>query len=127
VFDVSQIPLFALANQRLAWIDQRQQVLAQNIANIDTPGWRTRDLTPFDASLAHANLELTRTDGAHLAGAAGGGGTAGRAQVVEQAPDKNGVSLDKELEKVAESDTAHELVTELTRKYLGLVRTAIGK
>ena len=33
-----------LADRRLRWLDRRQQVLAQNIANADTPGWTARDL-----------------------------------------------------------------------------------
>ena len=41
------IALFDLADKRLAWVDHRQEVLAQNIANANTPGWLARDLAPF--------------------------------------------------------------------------------
>jgi len=50
-----------------------------------------------------------------------------RADIFHMDVDGNGVALDKQLMKVAETDTAHELVIELTHKYLGLFRTAIGK
>ena len=47
----SEVPLFALAERRLAWLDQRMQALAGNIANADTPRFLPRDLAPFAATL----------------------------------------------------------------------------
>lgn len=127
MFDFSAIPLFALADRKFAWISQRQQVLSQNVANSDTPGWRARDLTPFATLLARPGVALACTDPAHLSGNTGAEGQAGVIQQSELAPDGNGVSLDKELMKVADTDTAHTLTTELTRAYLGMFRTAIGR
>jgi flagellar basal-body rod protein FlgB len=124
--DLSDIPLFALADQRLAWVDARQSLLAQNIANSDTPHWQSRDLQPFAAALEHASVELARTDPAHLV-PAGGAAFAAAAQGAEQTPDGNAVAIDKELVKVADTDAVHELVTNLTKKYQNLVRTAIGR
>jgi flagellar basal-body rod protein FlgB len=36
----THIDLFNLAEQRLAWADRRQAVLAQNVANANTPGYK---------------------------------------------------------------------------------------
>jgi flagellar basal-body rod protein FlgB len=124
--DTTRIALFDLADRRLAWADQRQALLAQNIANADTPGWRPRDLAPFDSVLKGAGVALAQTDPKHISGtgiaAAGilesGGGAA---------PDGNGVALDKELSKVADTDSAHQLVTGLYRKYLAFFQTALGR
>jgi flagellar basal-body rod protein FlgB len=124
--DLSDVPLFALADRRLAWADARQTLLAQNVANADTPHWRSRDLKPFAAALQQATVSLVRTDPAHLA-PAGGGAPGAQNQVVELAPDGNAVSLDKELVKIADTDGVNELVTNLTKKYLGLVRDTIGR
>ncbi len=127
--DLSDVPLFALADRRLAWVDARQSLLAQNVANADTPGFRARDLKPFAATLQQAafgGATLALTDPGHMAGTLPGGPGLAR-QAAEQAPDGNAVSLDKELVKVADTDAAQELVTSLTKKYLGLVRTTIGK
>ena len=44
--------LFDLAERRLAWIDRRQGLLAQNIANANTPGYMAKDLVPFAQTLA---------------------------------------------------------------------------
>ena len=126
--DLSDEPLFALADQRLAWVDARQTLLARNIANADTPHWQAHDLLPFAATLQQANVTLARTDPAHLAPPESAGGTFGtQAVVAEQSPDGNSVALDAQLAKVADTDAAHELVMNLTKTYLGLLRTAIGR
>ena len=124
--DWSQIDLFGLAEKRLAWAEHRQSLLAQNIANADTPGWRTRDLKPFDALISGAALAPARTSPMHLASTADEGSTAAR-QASERAPDGNAVALDTELAKVADTESTHQLVTELYRKYQGMFRTAVGR
>ena len=56
--DLSQRAPLALAERRLAWLDARQRVLAQNIANADTPGYRRRREVkgrPIGANLASAD------------------------------------------------------------------------
>jgi len=124
--DISEIPLFALADRRLAWVDARQSLLAQNLANADTPHWQSHDLKPFAAALSGATVALARTDPGHLAPP--GNATFGAAaQVQERSLDGNAVAIDKELVKVADTDAAHELVTNLSKKYQNLVRTAIGR
>ena len=124
--DLSRIPLFALADRRLAWVAARQSVLAQNIANADTPGWRAQDVTPFGATLAPAGINLAMTAAGHIAGRPAN--AVGVAPVAsERSPDGNSVALDKELAKVADTDSAHEVAIGLTKTYLGMFRTTIGK
>ena len=53
--DPKTIGLFDLAERRLAWADQRQTVLAQNIANVNTPGYKPHDLRSFATTLDDAN------------------------------------------------------------------------
>ena len=45
--DISGIPLFAMLRQRLGYLGERQRVIAQNVANADTPGYAPRDLKAF--------------------------------------------------------------------------------
>jgi flagellar basal-body rod protein FlgB len=126
--DPTRIALFDLADRRLAWVATRQTLLAQNIANADTPKWHSRDLQPFETSLAELQVTPSMTNPRHLAGTvseaalSSSGGLAG-----ERAPDGNAVSLDRELVKVGESDMANALVTDLYKKYLGMFRTALGR
>ena len=66
--DPSSLPLFDLAERRLAWTDQRQEVLAQNIANVNTPDWQAKDCTPLRRGLEQllAGVSLARTDTGHI-------------------------------------------------------------
>jgi flagellar basal-body rod protein FlgB len=127
--DLTQIGLFNLADKRLAWMDQRQVLLAQNVSNADTPGWQARDLKPFAATLVNAQAAApVRTNPLHLSGTDGDPLQPDRQALPEErAPDGNAVSIDEELKKVADTSTNQGLVTSLYTKYLGLFRTAIGK
>ena len=119
--------LFDLAEQRLGWLDRRQGVLAQNIANANTPGYVAKDLQPFAESLARALPELAVTNPNHLSGTTLTGRTDPRIRPTERALDGNAVSMDDQLTKVADTDGAQALVTNLYHKYLGFYRTVIGK
>lgn len=124
--DPTDIGLFRLAERRLNWIDQRQAVLAQNVANVNTPGYKARDLTSFAASLAAQGVSMTITDPAHIAGS--NPAAAGREQPSNgKAPNGNTVSMEEQLGKVAETSSTQEVVTNLYHKYQGMFRTALGR
>ncbi len=122
------IALLDLAEKRMAWADRRQRILAQNIANANTPHWQARDLAPFAASLAKTQGgALVLTQPGHMSGISGGGpGQTVVQKPSERAPDGNAVALDEQLTKVANTETTQELVTNLYKKYLGMFRIALG-
>ena len=41
------IPLFAMLKSRMGYLSQRQKVIAQNVANGDTPDYQPRDLKAY--------------------------------------------------------------------------------
>ena len=43
---ISDIPIFSMLRTRMQWHQERQRVLAENVANADTPNYRPRDLSP---------------------------------------------------------------------------------
>ena len=124
--DPTRIGLFSLAERRLAWTDQRQSVLAQNIANLSTPGFQPSDLPAFALTLSRvAPLALARTQPNDLAPS----GAQPFRPVVEadaHGPDGNGVALDTQLTKVADTQTAQTLTTTIYKKYLNLFSLALG-
>ena len=119
--------LFDLAERRLAWLDRRQGLLAQNIANANTPGFAAKDLQPFTKALAQAQPRLAVTSPLHLAGTATAAGANPMLRPAERAPDGNAVSVEEQLTKVADTDGAQALVTTLYHTYLGMFRTALDK
>ncbi len=117
----------ALAELRLRWLERRQTVLAQNVANADTPGYVARDLSPFGAALASSQV-LALTDPRHVRGS----GAVGDARALRErrsqdvAPNGNAVSLDEQAIRIAETDQAHALAMALHRRWITLVRSTLS-
>jgi flagellar basal-body rod protein FlgB len=124
--DLSRIGLFQLAEQRLDWIDRRQPLLASNIANADTPGYKPRDLVSFAAMLADASPELAQTSPRHLTGTIDPLRNA-RVRPKEISPDGNAISVEGELTKLADTESIHGTTTQLYTTYVAMFRTALGK
>jgi len=129
--DFGRLDVLKLAQRRLDWLDRRQQVIAQNIANADTPGYAARDVQPFARMLARTGagaVAMSRTAPQHMlpsSAAAAAGRPERLAQ--ERTHDGNAVRLEQELARAAETETQHELAIGLYRKYLGLFRLALGR
>ena len=120
------VDLFGLAEQRLSWIDQRQRVLAQNIANADTPAYQARDVAPFEKMLGMAPVSPTLTNPLHLRGQVTDVALK-RVVPTEKAPDGNEVGVERELTKVAQDETDSALVGNLWKTYMGMYMTALGR
>lgn len=116
-----------VAEQRLRWLEQRQSVLAHNLANANTPGYQPRDLAPFDATLTRA-VGMTRTDARHIAPPGSGPDATARRDrsATERSPDGNAVSLDQQALKVAETDAAQALATAIHRRWTTMFRLTLG-
>jgi flagellar basal-body rod protein FlgC len=72
---IADIPILSMLRARLDWSQARQRVLAENVANSDTPRFHARDLAPltFDESPLAASggltpVSLTRTETGHIEG-----------------------------------------------------------
>lgn len=127
----TSLPLVSLLRERMQWHQARQKVLAENVSNTDTPGFRPRDLeafrvaTPADGSVRQG-VGMTRTDPTHL-GTSGGSDPDNRpARRFETRPSGNAVNLDDEMLKVAENQSEYQLATTLYQKSLAMLRSAAG-
>lgn len=127
--DLTRNGPIALAESRLAWLDTRQRVLARNVANADTPGFRPSDAVPFQQILQRRGSApvMVTTDAQHLVPQGSAALAVKDRSVVERSRNGNAVSLDDEAVRLAETDQAHALAMGLHRKYLGLFRTALGR
>lgn len=123
-----------MINTRLGWLGQRQQVLAENVANSETPGFQPNDLEPleFRSMLEGQQTQSTglrTTHPIHF----GGSGAVGSFDLVPQKDPKavdatgNSVLLEDELMKVTKTAMDYQLITNLYRKSVGMVRTALGR
>ncbi len=132
--DFSKVTLFEAAKKKLQWLTQRQEVLAQNIANADTPGYRAHDLKGYQfrelVRREKMQVNMAVTDSNQLPGA--------RRRIrdfadektrvpFETAPAGNNVVLEEQMAKVNESGIKHRLTTELYKKHLGMFKMALGR
>lgn len=118
--------LLSLAQSRLGWLEGRQRVLAENIANSDTPNYQPKDVSPFESALQAAEVTPVETNPMHLAGLSGQSGVV-NVTAEGRAPDGNAVSVESEMTKVADVDNQQRLVTNLYSKYMSMFATALGK
>jgi flagellar basal-body rod protein FlgB len=128
--DLQGIGLFRMISQQLRWLGQRQEVLSQNVANADTPGYQARDLTPvsFGDALQQATLRPAVTQAGHLV-AKSADPAAAKVKTItpwEVSPDGNGVVLEQQMTQLAETQADYQMATELYRKQIGMLKTAIG-
>ncbi|MDH5490032.1 MAG: flagellar basal body rod protein FlgB [Rhodospirillaceae bacterium] len=132
--DLNNMTLFSLMKGKLKWLSQRQEVLAQNVANSDTPGYKPSDLKAFSfkemVKTPQNKINMTAADPLHLQGRRQRIGVAQEIQDArnyETSPDGNAVVLEEQMAKVAETQIEHKVITELYRKQLSMIKTALGK
>jgi flagellar basal-body rod protein FlgB len=130
--DFGSIPLFRAMANRMSWLGEREKVLAQNVANADTPGYVPEDLKQQsfrDLLGGSARPTLATTNARHFARAPHSTGefTVTKAKGAEATPSGNRVSLEQEMMKVGDTATQHHLITSLYRRQLGLIKTALGR
>jgi flagellar basal-body rod protein FlgB len=129
--DLANTPFFGLLRARLDQLSERQRLIAENIANASTPGYRPRDVDTagFERMLASAaggrGLAMARTHAGHMEL---GGGTA-EARVVtrddsETTIDGNAVVLEEQMARAAETRMQFETGIALYQKGLELMRLA---
>lgn len=119
---------------KMRWHEQRQEILAQNVANANTPNYRGQELKPFDFAkqLDALHLDPVVTDvtdqRGFVASASGADGTGNVAPQVnfEVTPEGTGISIEDEMMKVNANQMDYQAVTALYSKSLALIRTALG-
>jgi flagellar basal-body rod protein FlgB len=117
----------------MTFYTQRQKVLAQNIANIDTPGFQARDIPKpdFGKTLARTTtLSMVGTSPMHQGGTLGKGTgglrTVDDRKTFETTPTKNDVTLEDQMAKISDTGAQYQISSSLLKKYMGLYRSALG-
>ncbi|NHO31820.1 flagellar basal body rod protein FlgB [Acetobacter fallax] len=118
--------LFGLAQRRMSWLEQREQVLANNVANADTPGYTAQDITPFSSALAQFQVGLATTSPRHIP-VGGRGRSSSVTTEGEQAPNGNAVSLESQMEEVAETGDQQRFATNVYSAYKSMLTFVLGK
>ena len=130
---LGDLPLISAIKGRMQYHQTRQKLLAENVANADTPGYRPRDLKPFDMIMAAQRSDQSggsspvRTNSAHLGGSGTGSLGSQRANAFETTPSGNAVSLEDEMMRMSQNNSDYQMATTLYGKTLSYMRMALGK
>lgn len=130
----SDLPVLSDLKTKLSWHQSRQNVLAENVANADTPGFRGRDLkTPdFERSLKLAMAQpvsTTVTSPMHVSVTSSAPMNSPRTDSGdgwEVTPERNNVVLEEQMMKVAENQMEFQAASTLYSRALGVFRIAVG-
>lgn len=130
---LTDLPVLDMLKAKMKWHQTRQGVLAENIANADTPSYGAREISKFTFERAMklnvpTNLTTKMTSSAHIASApiagteAPGVSTEGSWEVT---PSGNSVSLEDQMMKVTQNQMDYQAASSLYSRALGLIRIAL--
>lgn len=129
--DIKEPTLNRMLKSDMKYRSQEQKVLAGNIANIDTPGFKAKALAPLDFNkmAQSAQLQMAATAPQHLPGTLGNGSpfrSKADGETFETRPTQNNVVLEDQMAKVSDAGAKYNLSSTLLKKYTGLYRAALG-
>jgi len=133
--NLPSIPLLDVLRARMSWLNERQGVLSQNVANADTPGYVSQDIKPLDfekvlqdaTSPVSLSPGLATTDPRHIALPGTSAQSGLNSDDLEDSSTKGEVvSSEEEMIKVADTQAQYQAAANLYSKAVGMMRTAIG-
>lgn len=133
---MTDLPVLQALKGKLRFHESRQKVLAENVANAETPGYRARDIKAPDffrmavEGEGNDGVSTVLTNPMHIAGPLIDNSAPFRPEKVggyEVTPDGNAVSLEDQMMKVTGNQMDFQTVTSLYQRSIGLLKTAVGK
>jgi flagellar basal-body rod protein FlgB len=133
-----KLGLFQAMNAKMKYLDQRQKVISQNIANADTPKYQPKDLTKLDfgtvldkvsSQSAVPPVSLKATNAGHIDFGVGGNDAKTMKQKItyEVAPDKNGVIMEEQMVKANDVQMNYGLMLNLYKSNMDMMRSSLGR
>jgi flagellar basal-body rod protein FlgB len=132
--------LIAGITRSMKALSQRQQVIAQNLANSETPGFKARETVApdFSALLAAqgeagmprvAKPQVRISSGMAALGARqpDGGSIVADGDTGETKPDGNNIVIEEQMLKLGQLQADFAAVSSIYRKQMGLLKTATGR
>ena len=125
---MDQFYLNKLISDHNTWLETRQTIIAQNIANSDVPGFRAKGIIPFHEYMATSKMAVTVTHERHLTPiitdrAASYSHRDGVGEAVKHSG--NTVKLEHELVKASEVSRAFKLNANISRAFHSMLATSV--
>lgn len=116
----------SLLDRTLDRASLRGSIVAANVANVDTPGYRALQVVFDDVLAAAGGLTPLRTDPAHMsAGPPGGAHRFVEGPLARIRPDGNSVDVDREMTALAALQGRYSAAAEMLKKRFGLLEYAV--
>lgn len=129
--DLKNLSVFATADQKMQFITARQELLASNVANANTPDFLPKDLKKPDFSgELSTHLQMSVTNEKHLTGI---GNSSQNYKVFTPKPrnaltiDGNGVVLEDQMNEISKGSSEYGRIITLYGKYQNMLKTANTK
>ena len=127
------IGLLSAISAKMDYLAQRQRVIAENIANSDTPGYRPKDLKPVDfrevlsSVTGDEKVNINRTKSGHMSPNADvqDPKTAKQKDTYEVAPVGNAVIIEEQMLKSGQNTMDYNLMLNVYQKQIGMFRLAL--
>lgn len=131
--------LMKALNAKMAYLNHRQRIVSQNIANSDTPGYQPKDLTKIDFSKVLKNVEssgkkqihIETSNNMHLSGGSdalkSGQAKQQKKGLYEVSPSGNAVIMEQQLIKSNEIVVDYNMMSGLYKKQMGMMRMVLQK
>lgn len=125
--NLDSISFFRIASRRMQWLGTRQQVISQNIANADTPGYKARDVGAFSDLLdAQRSTGVRTTNARHItAGDVAGIRVDEAGETWGQSANGNTVVLEEQTIKSSDITESYRLAAQLYRKAHELLNLSV--
>lgn len=130
---LTDLPIFQALKSKMQWHQVRQGVLAENVANSDTPHYKAKDLKDFTFAdhigRQQFGLQTAVTKSGHITGAMTGGGKAKieEGDMFEVTPSGNNVNLEEQMMLVTQNQMDFQAASSIYSRSLGLIKTALSK
>jgi flagellar basal-body rod protein FlgB len=127
------LTLLAMAHQSMKWLSRRQEVLASNIANVDTPKYQAKDVAPPDfkdvLKQAAPPVRAVVTNPKHISPEVEPTTfeTVVERRPEESKPNGNSVVLEEQMQKIGDVKSSHDLAAALLGKHISMLKTALDK
>jgi len=122
---IQNMTVFQLASSLTRHASDRQAIVAENIANADTPGFKARDLVPFEDSFAaQSALGMRGNRPSHITNR---NETVFTSPFGVESPNGNTVSLEAEMMRSSDIRRQHDMAIGIYQKSLQIMRTSMGR
>ncbi|MCC5973107.1 MAG: FlgB family protein [Rubellimicrobium sp.] len=121
------LDLFRVATAMAQHAGARTAVVARNVANADTPGYRATALAPFaEVYRGETAGQLRMSRSGHLSGRPDGTAARPIEAAAERSPNGNNVSIEEQMFRAIEAQREHSRALAIYRHGLSVIRSSLG-